>query len=152
MKPFRLAGLLRVRQLQEQLAAADLAAANRTAEDVRVRSHRIRASMAGAEAQDGSVLAAVTAARANAQFMLAELATLSDRVDADRAAAHTAYSAARTDARTLEKLQRNHDAAAMAEALRVEQAALDEIATHRWRARTPNSGNAAGHPNAEGQR
>ncbi|WP_066516851.1 flagellar FliJ family protein [Curtobacterium ammoniigenes] len=135
MKPFRLAGLLRVRRLQEQLAAADLADANRHAEDVRLRTHRIRASLADADPShaDGAVLAAVTAARSNAQIMLADLAALRGRIETERSDAQAAYGAARTDARVLEKLQERHAAAAAQQERKDEQAVLDEVATTRWR-------------------
>jgi flagellar FliJ protein len=136
MKRFGLAGLLRVRGLEEQRAAAELAEANRAVEAVRARGARTRASLAGVGpgAVDSATLSAVAAARTSAQVLLGELSALNQLASQEAGEARTVHSAARASAVSLEKLRRRHAEAEVARELRDEQAALDEIAIQGWRA------------------
>jgi flagellar protein FliJ len=130
MKPFSLAGLLRLRRLQEDQAAASLAHARRTVRDTSARIAAAHAELASADAKIATAdeLWAIAATRSSSASMLAELTEL-ERVQAQeverRAAAHT--DAARA-ARGIEKLETKHAVAARTEDLRVEQLALDELA------------------------
>ncbi|PCN47610.1 hypothetical protein Csp2054_10850 [Curtobacterium sp. 'Ferrero'] len=129
---FPLAGLLRLRHTEQGRAAAMLAAANdrlRDAADARVAARRSLADRADAQPiEDAATLSAVAAARAATRGMLEELDAVvrSRRTEAD--AAQEAYRAARRAALGLEKLEEHHTAAVVAEELRTEQNALDEIA------------------------
>lgn len=129
---FPLAGLLRLRHTEQDRAAAMLAAANdrlRDAADARVAARRSLADRADAQPiEDAATLSAVAAARAATRGMLEELDAVvqSRRTEAD--AAQEAYRAARRAALGLEKLEEHHTAAVVAEELRTEQNALDEIA------------------------
>jgi flagellar protein FliJ len=133
MKPFSLAGLLRLRRLQEDQAAASLAQARRTVRDTSARIAAVHAEMLTADAKIATAdeLWAIAATRSSSASMLAELAEL-ERVQAEeverRAAAHT--DAARAS-RSIEKLETKHGVEARAEDLRVEQLALDELAGRR---------------------
>jgi flagellar protein FliJ len=133
---FPLAGLLRLRHAQQDLAAASLADANdrlRDAADARVAARRTLSDQ-DAEPIDAATLSAVAAARAATRGMLEELEVIAvgRRKEAD--AAQLAYNDARRAALGLEKLEEHHAVRVAAEDLRVEQIALDEIA-----ARTPAS-------------
>jgi flagellar FliJ protein len=136
MKRFGLAGLLRVRTLEEQRAAAELAEANRAVDAVRARGSRTRASLAGvrSDAVDAATLSAAVAARASAQLLLGELSALHELASRDAAEARSAHGAARASAVSLEKLRRRHTEAEAARELREEQSALDEVAIQGWRA------------------
>lgn len=135
MKRFGLAGLLRVRDLEEQRAAAELAEANRAVDAVRARGVRTRASLAGvrSDAVDAATLSAVVAARASAQVLLGELTALHDLASREAGEARSAHGAARASAVSLEKLRRRHTEAEAARELREEQSALDEVAIQGWR-------------------
>lgn len=127
---FRLAGLLRLRQLREDVARADLAR-TRAAEQARKREEaRVRAVLgdSGVDASSVETVQSIAAARASSSSMLSEL----DALLAGDAAAVEAASAVHREARTatvqLEKLEQRHDARARADRLRAEQRALDEHA------------------------
>jgi flagellar FliJ protein len=134
MKEFSLAGLLRVRGLQEQLAAADLAQANRALNNVRARRAHMRAELEGTtiDASGSANLAALAATRAAGRTMLAELASLDSTAAAEVGAAAAVYRSARAASLGVEKLHVRHVAAETAEDLRTEQAAIDEVATGSW--------------------
>lgn len=133
MSGFRLAGILRIRGIQQQQAAGDLAQANHSLARVVQRRAEIRAQLAGTttDAAGAGAIAAMSSTRAAAQSMLADLSALhaSAEVTADDASA--AYNLTRARTRALEKLQERHDQQ-QTEALEArEQAALDEIAVTR---------------------
>lgn len=136
MKPFNLGGLLRVRELQEQQAAAKLAEANRSLGAADARRSRTRAALTGvgADAADAAALSALVAARTSGHVLLGELASLHDRIAQDAASARDVYTAARVNSLSLEKLQTRHVATETALELRAEQSAIDEIAVQGWRA------------------
>ena len=130
-RPFPLAGLLRLRQLQEDRAAAALAIANREAALHSARVAAVRRDLrgtAGAETTDATSLRAVAAARASGRSMLASLEALSgnSREAADEAS--EAFTQARVQSAGLEKLQNRHNESEAVDELRIDQAALDELA------------------------
>jgi flagellar FliJ protein len=137
-RAFRLAGLLRLRQVQQEQAASDLASANARARENTERQNRARALLGGGDTEptSASVLYAISAARASSRSMLAELQAVEavDRVAV--AAATAAYTAARSRSLGLEKLEARHAETENAVDLAAEQAVVDEIAT--------TAGNAAG--------
>lgn len=137
MKQFSLAGLLRVRGLEEQLAAAELAEANRALNNVRVRRAKTRAALAGTsvEAAGSANLAAMAASRAAGRAMLVELAALDDTARDHVEAATGAYHRARAASAGIRKLETRHVEAEIASDLHAEQAAIDEVAIGSWRRR-----------------
>lgn len=130
VRPFPLAGLMRLRRLQEDEAASTLAAANRTARLHAGRQQAARHELDGtsSEASGTTALLAVAASRASARSMLASLEALTAEHQAAAAEAHEGYMQARLKAAGMEKLEARHQAAARGEALRAEQIGLDELA------------------------
>lgn len=128
---FSLAGLLRLRHLEEDEAGQTLARANSRLEENSAREAQIRRKLGGGddEAASVEVLRAVAAARASSRSMLAELEAVArvQRQEADEARA--AFSAARTRSKGLERLEEKHNLAVAVGELRTEQNALDEIAS-----------------------
>lgn len=128
---FSLAGLLRLRHLEEDEAGQTLARANSRLEENSAREAQIRRKLGGGddEAASVEVLRAVAAARASSRSMLAELEAVArvHRQEADDARA--AFSAARTRSKGLERLEEKHNLAVALGELRTEQNALDEIAS-----------------------
>ena len=135
MKQFTLAGLLRVRTLEEREAAASLAQANQRINSLRSQRERMVAALAGTsvDASGSHNLAALAASRAAAQTQLSELAMLHELAQTEARSATDAHRAARARLIALEKLEGRHRAAAQVEELQVEQNALDEIAVGAWR-------------------
>lgn len=129
-RPFPLAGLMRLRRLQEDEAAGTLAAANRAARlhADRQRAARHELDSTSSEASGTTALLAVAAARASARSMLASLDALAVEHQAAAAEAHEEYLQARLKASGMEKLEARHQADAHGEALRAEQIGLDELA------------------------
>jgi len=135
-RAFRLAGLLRLRTLQEDGAAAALAVSNaalRTAEEDR---RATLATLAGhvmpASADPAGWRTSVTA-RGALTHLLAD-AAIDVRDAGERVAADTTvWSAARSRSVGLEKLQEAHTAAVRAEDDRAEQHAIDEVAARSAR-------------------
>lgn len=128
---FSLAGLLRLRHLEQDEAESTLAAANARVAETSARQAQLRRTLGGAEDDVASVevLRAVAAARASTRSMLAELEAVA--VQQKRAAdeARDAYGAARTRSKGLERLEERHDSAVGAAELHSEQVAIDEIST-----------------------
>ncbi|MFC7879045.1 flagellar FliJ family protein [Isoptericola sp. NPDC057391] len=132
---FRLAGVLRLRRLEEDQARLRVVEARarlaRTSERADELAHGLEASP---ERVDGTAaLAAVAASRAAASALFAALeaeARLRSR-DVDDAGAE--LRRARAAASGLEKLEERHDAAALHAEGRAEQTWLDEVATTGWR-------------------
>ncbi|MBB6404486.1 flagellar export protein FliJ [Arthrobacter sp. AZCC_0090] len=133
-RQFSLAGLLRLRQTQQDAAASGLARANSRTASLRSRRATAReelAESAGAAGSSASLLA-IAASRASAQSMLAELDALAASAEADAEQARAEYTEAKRRAVGLEKLENRHGAAFEASALRAEQGVLDEIASSAW--------------------
>lgn len=135
-KIFPLAGLLRLRQIQQDQAASDLAVANARLTESSMRERRARASLAAldgdGEVSDTTVLYAIAAARASTGSMLGELRAVDA---ANRAAAEEAngvFTGARARSVGLEKLERRFLEELDSAELRTEQSTLDEIAANGW--------------------
>lgn len=133
-KVFPLAGLLRLRHLQQEQAAAELAAANARLRAASARRSRAREALelSTSSVHDTATLGALAAARASSRSMLADLDVLRGRYEAEAAEAERDYGAARLTARPLEKLEAKHDEAVRADELRAEQSTLDELAAAAW--------------------
>ena len=131
-RDFRLAGLLRLRQVQQDQAASDLASANSRARESAARQNRARAALGGvgAEATSSSVLYAIAAARSSSRSMLSELEAV-ETLDRERVRqAADAYAQARARSLGLEKLEARHTETQNAADLAAQQAAIDEIASN----------------------
>jgi flagellar FliJ protein len=133
-RAFPLAGLLRLRHLQQDQAAGDLAAANSRLRENSVVRDRARAALGGSPAEATSVeaLYAVAAARASTRGMLADLDALGRRHAAAAQQAQTVFDAARAQALSLEKLELRHSHAVTVEEQHEEQIVIDEIASTSW--------------------
>ena len=131
-RTFRLAGLLRLRQVQQEQAASDLAAANSRARENAARQNRARAALGGvgAEATSSNVLYAIAAARSSSRSMLAELEAVDQRNRESVTEAAAAYAAARVRSLGLEKLEARHIETQNADDIAAQQAIVDEIATN----------------------
>ena len=131
---FPLAGLLRLRKLQQDQAALDLAEANARAATLEARHGRARTALSALENSPQTVAAlnAMAAARSSSRSMLAELEALGRNQQESVDSAQTSYNAARAESVALEKLHDRHAAALLAEDLHAEQTVLDEIAGARW--------------------
>jgi flagellar FliJ protein len=131
---FPLAGLLRLRQIQEEQAASDLAVANARARELRGRQARTRDTLGASDTEVASttVLYAVAAARASSRSMLAELDSLSCEHQPVLNQANEAFAEARARSIGLEKLAGRHQRQQSEEELHAEQAAIDEMASTGW--------------------
>jgi len=133
-KLFPLAGLLRLRQIQQDQAASDLAAANARVRESSARERRARAALGGiaTDVNDTTVLYAIAASRAASRGMLAELQALEIMRAAEADAAGEAFTAARARSVGLEKLEAKHLDGVRSADLSAEQNVLDEIVTTGW--------------------
>ncbi|TFD60254.1 flagellar export protein FliJ [Cryobacterium suzukii] len=131
---FPLAGLLRLRKLQQDQAALDLAEANARVAASEARHGRARTALSalGNSPQTIAALNAMAAARSSSRSMLAELEAVGRNHQVSLDFAQTTYNAARAESVALEKLHERHAAALLAQDLHAEQTVLDEIAGARW--------------------
>jgi flagellar FliJ protein len=131
---FPLAGLLRLRQVQEERAASELATANARSRELRSRQSRALDTLGSstAEPTNSSVLYAVAAARASSRSMLAELDALDVEHQPVLDQANEAFAEARARSIGLEKLAGRHQQQQTEEDLHTEQAAIDEMASNGW--------------------
>jgi flagellar FliJ protein len=138
---FPLAGLLRLRKLQEDQAAGALSAARGRADEVRRRGRRLRDTLNadGTVAESVEHIVAIAAARASASSMLLELEALGRSTADEEARALADHQESRRRALTLEKLEAGHQAAEAAERALEEQRVLDELAVRGWTAGTTGS-------------
>jgi flagellar protein FliJ len=131
---FPLAGLLRLRHIQQDQAASKLAVANGHERENQFRQMRARTVLGSSmsEVANMAALHAVAAARSSSRSMLADL----DAVAAERRTevehAQSAFDTARARAIGLEKLEGKHGTAQAAEDVHTEQTLLDEIASEAW--------------------
>jgi flagellar FliJ protein len=133
-RQFSLAGLLRLRQIQQDQAASGLASARSRSSSVRAREASARRQL-GASDEDivsSASLRAVAASRSASHSMLADLQNLARVAETDEATAREEFIAARTRSVGLEKLQARHQADVHAAELSAEQSALDEISSTIW--------------------
>lgn len=133
-RPFSLAGLLRLRQVQEDIAAGELSAARQRLDVTNVRQQHARTAL-GATTSDvtsTAALYALAAGRASVRSTLSDLDALGRTHQSEEDAASAAYTEARRQSLSIEKLearQRERDAA---EELLAQQHLLDELATTKW--------------------
>lgn len=134
-RSFSLAGLLRLRGIQERQAAEALARANIEARQSATRERHARAALAatGTEAVDVRTLAAIAASRVAARSQLSDLAMLQGEQRSRLELARSEHAKAKRDALGLEKLEEAHDEREQQRELHEEQTAIDEIATTRWK-------------------
>jgi flagellar FliJ protein len=140
---FPLAGLLRLRRLEEDRAAARYGAASArlAALTARQESSLAEADQLPAEFETVSALAAAAAARASSMSMLSEIRALTTTAEAERDTAQRDFGAARARTVGLEKLEARHASAATAAELAAEQVVLDELGSSaRHRAGTEGAG------------
>lgn len=138
--PFRLAGLLRLRGMQEEQASAELARANASLRAAERREARTAQALAGAdlpEQSDAVTWQASVAARAAAAGLLTEAIAARDVVEVQVRRATGEWSDARARMLMIKKLEERHQALLVAEELRLEQLALDEAAGRRAAAQEP---------------
>lgn len=128
-RSFSLAGLLRVREIQERAAAQRLSRAVLDARHTEARDRSLRAHLAGAgsEAVDVRSLAALAAARVAGRTLLSDLTTLSELQEQTVDQARTEHAEARRAMRGLDRLAQAHAVRVRAAELHAEQAELDEI-------------------------
>jgi flagellar FliJ protein len=133
-RTFALAGLLGLRRLEENQAAAALSEANGRTGAIRARKGIALRDLDGSPSSvaDADMLRLAAFARASARSMLSDLAALSALAEADTAQAQEDLQAARARTIGLEKLEEKHIAAVVAMDLRTEQIVLDEIASASW--------------------
>jgi len=136
-RPFSLAGLLRLRHLQQDQAAGDLAAANARLRATATRIDETRAALEHLPLNPtgADTLYAIAAARASSRSMLAELVALDDVAQQAAAAAQADFEAKKAASASLEKLEGRHGAAEAAEDLHAQQTVIDEIASTGWHRR-----------------
>lgn len=127
---FPLAGLLRLRQLQEDQAAGTLAQARQRAAQHTNLEKEARSELDGtsSEVSGAASLLAVAAARSASRSMLAGLQVLSDEHRTAVEEARKEYAVAKLRATGLEKLQGRHDRQVTEDDQRAEQRMLDELA------------------------
>lgn len=136
-RSFPLAGLLRLRRLQEESAAGRLAAANARLREAGEGQARMIQALAASPvaATDSATLRTLAAARSSSRAMLADLHALHAQSTAAAAAASTDFQLARAESVGLEKLEARHADEVAAEDLRSEQTVLDELAGTAWQRR-----------------
>jgi flagellar protein FliJ len=130
MNPFRLAGIKRLRKLQEDSARAELARTRATEGQRRRQEQRVRTLLgdSAVDATSPEAVQSIAAARASSSSMLTELDALLARDIAAVEAAADAHAVAHARSVMLDKLEERHDARARAEQLHAEQIVLDEAA------------------------
>jgi flagellar FliJ protein len=128
---FGLAGLLRLRNLEQDQAARTLSSANARSTAIRSRQGAARRDLDESPAEVSSTIALNMAAiaRASGRSMLAELQNLEAVQADDTAAAQAAFRTARARTVGLEKLEDKHALRLAAADLAAEQVTLDEIAS-----------------------
>lgn len=132
-RSFSLAGLLRVRSIQERAAAQELSRAVIEENQTRTRERHLRAALAAtdSDAVDVRSLAAMAAARVAGRSMLADLESLAQVQQQAVSDAQSSHSEVRREVRGLDRLAAAHLARMQADALRAEQHELDQIALRR---------------------
>ncbi len=147
-KRFQLAGLMRVRELQEEKAAADLAEANHLKLEAKRRSQEARDTLgaqsfpdlARSNAYDAHAEAltsyspnwqAIVAARAAVAAMLRESNQALHIASENASYATDQWAQAKTKAAMIDKLKARYNVQLEAEQLREEQLTLDEAALRK---------------------
>lgn len=133
-RSFRLAGLLRLRRLQEERAAAGLAAANAATREAESEHDELTTAMAGTifpRHTDEYAWRSAVAARASLTSLVGEARVAVDVAVRRGEIAAEDWAAARARVAMLDKLAERHEALARAEEDRAEQLLLDEVASRR---------------------
>ncbi|QHT58110.1 flagellar export protein FliJ [Cellulomonas sp. H30R-01] len=133
-RSFPLAGLLRVRALAEERAAAELAAARRAERAAAERARETRERLSGStlpDVADGLAFRASVASRASLVALLEEQGEQVVAAQTHTEERTDVWAAARRDARAVERLEERHDATVRADELHAEQVVLDEVAGRR---------------------
>lgn len=140
--PFPLAGLLRLRRLEQDQAAGHLGAANTRFAALAASEGRAaaEAEQIPSDAGTSAALQAVAAARASSMSMLTELRALAAAAEAERDDAEREFGAARARTVGLEKLEARHTASVAAAELAAEQVVLDELGSAARMRSGPGSG------------
>lgn len=131
---FSLAGLLRLRKLQEDQRAVELNSARDREEVGLARTRRIRRTLAeGHEDPTAHAsLASIAAARASSATMLSELGEIDRENAAQVEEAAIAHADAHRKTLGLEKLETRFEEKKLAEELRNEQLLLDDLSSRAW--------------------
>lgn len=140
---FPLAGLLRLRRLEEDRAAARYGAASARLAGLTARQEHTMADAdeIPAEFETVAALRAAAAARSSSMSLLSELRALTTTAEAERDTAQREFGVARARIVGLEKLEDRHSAAVTAAELAAEQVVLDELGSNaRHRAGTEGAG------------
>jgi len=129
-KPFRLSGLLRIRSVQERLAAEDAARAAREHSTARAREAGLREQMGASrsDATNPATLMAVAVSRSANRAMLAEARAVVEVRAQAAEKARSAHQAARIEEGGLQKLADAHAERERERELQAELTELDEIA------------------------
>jgi len=136
MKPFRLQNVARVRQMEEDQAAAELLRRREFRRTADQRSVQANAALEGAALPDAADVLrwqAAVAARVAASATAIEAATVAELAQSDELLAQGQWSAARRRSTTIDKLAERHRVAELAAENHAEQLALDEVAAQRAR-------------------
>jgi len=130
---FPLAGLLRVRELQERLAAERLSHATAERSEAEDARDRVSSSLAeiAVSVGDPRMLLAMAAARSAGSSALSDLQALTELRRAEEARAKSAHLETRRELKGLERLELAHRARTAKAQRDAEQSALDEIAVVR---------------------
>ncbi|MFK0400988.1 hypothetical protein ACIQTT_01525 [Microbacterium sp. NPDC090225] len=130
---FPLAGLLRVRDAQERVAAEQLSRASSARLQAETAEQGAVVSLAEISAQvdDAPTLLAMAAARAAGRSALSDVQALTEMRRAEEAEAKAAHVEARRELRGLERLEDAHRVESARIEQHTEQTALDEIAVVR---------------------
>lgn len=130
---FPLAGLLRIRDAQERVAAEQLSRTTSARLQAEAAEQGAVVSLAeiSAHVDDAPTLLAMAAARAAGRSALSDLQTLAELRRAEEAEAKATHVEARRELRGLERLEGVHQADSLRVERHAEQTALDEIAVVR---------------------
>lgn len=135
MGAFRLSGLLRLRRMEEDQAAAELARTTVRRQRAALRAEHARRQLAGNDLSafggDPSAFRAGIAARAALSAAVSDTKAAAESAREQEMRASERWTAARTRSKTLDKLEEKHEAVERAVAGHKEQVALDELATQR---------------------
>ncbi|WP_334152525.1 hypothetical protein [Microbacterium sp.] len=130
---FPLAGLLRVRDAQERVAAEQLSRTTsaRLQAEAAEQSAVVSLSEISAQVDDAQTMLAMAAARAAGRSALSDLQTLAEMRRAEEAEAKASHVEARRELKGLERLEGAHRVDSIRAEQHAEQVALDEIAVVR---------------------
>lgn len=135
MSAFRLSGLLRLRRMQEDQAAAELARTTIRRQRASLRAERAREQLSGHDLSsfggDPNAFRAGVAARAALSAAVFDTQAAAESAREQEADATGRWSQARTRSKTIDKLEQKHLVIERAAAGHKEQVALDELATQR---------------------